>query len=345
MLLEGDRIVFHNYLAQRTFVAKLVSLDVLRLLTAWRDVEEVAAAIPDFGLATVQRAIGDLIAAGAVVEENSEAAEAEADFEQTWQWGPFAAAYHFGTRGKTFESNETAHAVLTELAKFSPSPPLYQKVRDPSTAVILPLDDRYEEPFLTMGRRRTNRAMRDEPIPFKAVSDCLLFSMAITAILEDSEIGDLPLKMTPSGGARNPYEAYVCARRVDGLQEGVHHYSAVERAFELVRPAPLPSLASLIGSQEWGENAAAIIFLVADFARPMWKYQDPTAYRVTMIEAGHIAQNIMLTATKHGLVANPTGALNADAVETTLGVSGITKTVVYALAIGRTEPTPQSRPA
>lgn len=337
VFFEGDRFTFHNFLAQKTFSAKPITLDIVRRVADWTDVEAFCASFEGYSRASVEQAVRDLIAAGALVAEASEEADAEEEFEQSWLWGPIAAAYHFGTRGRTFQSDEEVRGQLAQQQKFLPSPPLYQKVADPAKAISLPLDPAYEEPFLTMSRRRTNRQMRDESVPFRAISDCLLFSMAITAILEDAEIGDLPVKMTPSGGARNPYEAYVCARRVEGLEPGVYHYSAVERAFEQVRPAPLPSFNSLIGDQPWGDNAAALIFLVADFARPMWKYHSPMAYRVVMIEAGHIAQNIMLVATKYGLHANPTGALNADAVEATLGVSGVTKTVVYCLAIGHAE--------
>jgi SagB-type dehydrogenase family enzyme len=345
LFLEGDQLVFHNYLAQTSFSAKPIALDIVRRIPAWSDAEALSSSLEGYSRQSVEKAISDLIALGALITEGSEAAEAEAEYEQKWQWGPFAAAYHFGTRGTTFEADETVHETLAQLTKFSPSPPLYQLARDASNAVTVPLDAAYEEPFLTMGRRRTNRLMLDRSIPLKAISDCLLFSMAITAVLEDAEIGDLPLKMTPSGGARNPYEAYVCARRVEGLEPGVYHYSAFERSFEQVRPAPLPSFTNLIGGQDWGENASAMIFLVADFARTMWKYHDAMAYRVVMIEAGHIAQNIMLAATKHGLHANPTGALNADAVEATLGVSGITKTVVYALGVGHAEPGGPPQPA
>ncbi|MGO7624572.1 nitroreductase family protein, partial [Rhizobium ruizarguesonis] len=36
----------------------------------------------------------------------------------------------------------------------------------------------------------------------------------------------------------------------------------------------------------------------------------PTGFRVVLIEAGHIAQNMLLAATASGLVATPTCALN-----------------------------------
>jgi SagB-type dehydrogenase family enzyme len=185
-----------------------------------------------------------------------------------------------------------------------------------------------------MARRRSDRVMLDAPITLEQLADCLLFSMAITAIIEDPEVMDLPLKMTPSGGARNPFEAYVCVRNITGLAPGIYHYSAFERTLGVVRAEAPPPLGSLLGSQDWASNAAAVIFLVANFDRPMWKYHHPAAYRVTMIEAGHIAQNISLVATALGLVANPTAALSQDLAEKTLGVGGVTQSVVYALVLG-----------
>ena len=38
--------------------------------------------------------------------------------------------------------------------------------------------------------------------------------------------------MTPSGGARNPYEAYVYVRNVEQLAPGMYHYSAAENSLE-----------------------------------------------------------------------------------------------------------------
>jgi SagB-type dehydrogenase family enzyme len=185
-----------------------------------------------------------------------------------------------------------------------------------------------------MAGRRTNRLMLDAPVALEDLADCFLFSLAITGFIEDPEVMDLPLKMTPSGGGRNPYEGYVCVRNVEGLTPGVYHYSALERTLGLVRAGPPPPFRSLLAGQEWTSSAAAVVFLVANFDRTMWKYHHPGGYRVTLIEAGHIAQNMILAATKLGLVANPTGAMAPDLVEATLGVGGITQTVVYAIVLG-----------
>ena len=83
-----------------------------------------------------------------------------------------------------------------------------------------------------------------------------------------------------------------------------------------------------------------LLMLVADLRRTMWKYRDPNAYRVVLIEAGHIGQNVMLAATRHGLSACPTAALAQARIRKALGLRRITDAPVYAmtLAVPGTEP-------
>ena len=57
----------------------------------------------------------------------------------------------------------------------------------------------------------------------------------------------------------------------------------------------------MVHNQEWADPMVAMIILVAILERTTWKYHDPNAYRVVLIEAGHIAQNIMLACTERGL--------------------------------------------
>jgi SagB-type dehydrogenase family enzyme len=222
--------------------------------------------------------------------------------------------------------------------KWNPSPPLFTLNGAAGLpAPASPLES-YPEPYQTMARRRTNRFMLDRAIDVRQVMDCLQFSLAITAVMEDPEAVDLPLKMTPSGGARNPYEGFVCVRNVDGLAPGTYHYSAMERTLAPVAAGPPPAFERLMAGQTWASNAAAVIFLAAFFERSMWKYHNGAAYRVAMIEAGHIGQNIMLVATEQGLVANGTGAFAAGLVEETLGLQGFTQSAVYALVLGVPDP-------
>jgi SagB-type dehydrogenase family enzyme len=108
---------------------------------------------------------------------------------------------------------------------------------------------------------------------------------------------------------RNPYEAFVYALKVDGLPSGVYHYSAIDNTLGLLNSSPHCSATELLVGQYWAEQANAIILLVANFERTMWKYPNPTAYRVLLIEAGHIAQNMCLAASDHHLTTTPTAAI------------------------------------
>ena len=78
-----------------------------------------------------------------------------------------------------------------------------------------------------------------------------------------------------------------------------------------------------------------VIFLIAVLERVTWKYSDPNAYRVVLIEAGHIAQNMMLACTNNELTACPTAALNHSEISEVLGLTAITQTPVYALLVGK----------
>ncbi len=334
VLLENDQIVFHNFRVQQTFSANPTALEILRRLGSWTDIEALSGLLPGYSRESIDSSVDRLKELGAIIVEDSEAADREDAFEQSWLWGPFTAAFHFGGRTGDYLAAEAADSLLVQQAKYLPSPPLFTRNTHPGTDVVLPVRESAAEPFRTMARRRTMRRLRDEPMTVAALADCFQFSMAITDMLDDPEIVDLPLKMTPSGGGRNPYEAYVCVRNVTGVPPGVYHYSAMEHTLGAVKPGPPPAFPVLLAGQTWTEKAAAVIFLVANFDRAMWKYHQPAAYNATLIEAGHIAQNIMLAATTHDLVADPVGAMTIEAIEAALGVGGVTQAVIYALVLG-----------
>ena len=339
VLLENDQFVFHSFLAQKSFLANATALEIIRRLHVWTDIDALFGFLKAYSRESIVSSVRELIGLGAVIVDETDEADRDEEYDRVWLWGPLAGAYHFGSRGGEYLADEVTQSMLQGLMKMAPSPALFTKNPPAADPIALPQGESYPEPFLTMAGRRTNRRLSDQPVSLRQIADCLLFSMGITGLIKDPEVMDLPLKMTPSGGGRNPYEAYVCARNVEGLDPGAYHYSAFERTLAPVRGGDPPSFADMLGGQKWAANGAAVIFLVANFDRPMWKYHAPAAYRVTAIEAGHIAQNIMLVATHYGLAANPSGAMATDLIERTLGVRALTQAVIYALVIGVPETT------
>ncbi|MDQ2081756.1 hypothetical protein RA307_16345 [Xanthobacteraceae bacterium Astr-EGSB] len=85
-----------------------------------------------------------------------------------------------------------------------------------------------------MRRRRSFRGFSDQPVALGDLGDGLFAGLGITGCVRGSfDEGSLPLSMTPSGGGRNPYEAYVYVRRVGGLAPGTCHYSALDHRSRL----------------------------------------------------------------------------------------------------------------
>ncbi|RUU57858.1 SagB/ThcOx family dehydrogenase, partial [Mesorhizobium sp. M2C.T.Ca.TU.002.02.1.1] len=169
----------------------------------------------------------------------------------------------------------------------------------------------------------------------------LYCSMGITGFYDIPGIGKLPIKMAPSGGARNPYEAYVAVLKVQGLAKGIYHYSAYDHSLGRLASLRTEQIVKLAAEQQWTINAAAMIILVASVERTMWKYGHPNALKVIFIEAGHIAQNMLLLATELGLSTCPTAALDGQVADKILGLNSPFLYPVHAIVLGSKEHEPQ----
>ena len=254
-----------------------------------------------------------------------------------WRWkrpisrngnGRFQQAFFTSAlKISAYQSPQATVEAQKNRARNDPSPPLYLTHEMPNP-LPNPAENALNRLFLA---RRTCRDAAKRAITLAQLADCLFAGLGLVGEVE-TETGRLPLKTTPSGGARNPFEAYVLARNVDGLEPGIYHYSAKQHSLHHLGAGPL-EVSALLGDQDWVEAMPCIIFLVAFLERTMWKYSDSNAYRVVLIEAGHIGQNIMLAATLAGLSACPTAALAHSKIKSLLGLTRLTQAPLYALTL------------
>ena len=317
-----------NFLHSKPFTVDASVLAVLSEIDDWTDADELEARM-NIG----DDLVADLLGFGLLIDRDSPAATREAEYEREWQWGLPAAALHFSLHDRAFTSVERSEVLQVEKMSHRPQPPCTRR-NDRSTVVSqLPTPDLHGELLGTMARRRTVRESSDETLSLAQLSSLLFSGLGITGQTSNAA-GNLPLKMTPSGGARNPYEGYVYARRVRNLRSGVYHYSGMDHTLGLVNDRPQATPAELVADQAWADEAAAVIILIANLDRTMWKYDDPNAYRVVMIEAGHVFQNIMLIATQTGWSACPTAAIARTLTLQALALEdSIVIEPVYALAL------------
>ncbi|HET7573295.1 MAG TPA: SagB/ThcOx family dehydrogenase [Gaiellaceae bacterium] len=141
-------------------------------------------------------------------------------------------------------------------------------------------------------------------------------------------------RTTPSGGALYPLELYAVAQRVEGLEPGVYHLDPARPALERVpADAVATALAEATPLPELVTTAAAVLFLTAVFWRTRVKY-GLRGYRFALLEAGHVAQNVLLAATALELPALPLGGFYDARVDELLGVDGVDESVLYGVVLG-----------
>ena len=335
LALEGTRLVMYNFLTNAVVDYTPVRAAVMQGLPAWAS-RRRARTIAGRHVTRPDAVIEALLRDGFLIEAGTDAARQDEEFVASWDWDIRAGVFHLSIKDPVFLSDAEQTAELTLKAAVLPPVSLATTNASFQPVTAVPRPRRSDPVMGTMLRRRTRRAFARRAMPLQTLADTVFAGLGITGYVEDAVkgLGRLPLKMTPSGGARNPYEAFVHVSRVTGLEPGWYHYSAGESTFGWVAPCADGGIGAHLAGQTWADAAAAVVLLVANYRRTMWKYGHPMVYRAVLIEAGHIAQNMMLMAASRGLASVPTAALHDTYFEATLGLSRITQGAVYAIGLG-----------
>jgi len=178
--------------------------------------------------------------------------------------------------------------------------------------------------------RRSQRLYTGEAVSLQELSKLLFYSYGRT-----DQKGHF--RAVASGGALYPLELYVAALNVDGLERGIYHYNVEQHLLDVVRRddfwQELKDCVWLSDIEE-PENAAMIVFITAIFERGTMKYQD-RGYRLILMEAGEVAQNMSLMATSLGLGALLLGGFIDNPLSNVLDVDGYDEAPLLPIVIGR----------
>jgi SagB-type dehydrogenase family enzyme len=150
-----------------------------------------------------------------------------------------------------------------------------------------------------LSRRRSVRDFTPGPLPLETLGRLLHASYGVKGERREGE----PTfeRSAPSAGGLYPLEVYVATQSVEGLADGVYHYDALAHALELRRPGlAQPALVHLALDQEMVRAASVVVIITAVPARTMVKYGQ-RGYRYVWLDAGHLGQNLYLSATALGL--------------------------------------------
>jgi len=248
-------------------------------------------------------------------------------------WNPAAGLFHDVSRRVEFLAPQAANRFMSRRARESPMPPPVKRVRG-AVRLSLPRPALAGDfPEILLGRR-TWRRFGSSPVSVEQLATTLGLTAGVQRWVPTS-LGRLPLKTSPSGGARHPIEAYVCVRRVTGVAPGLYHYASDIHALERLRRGDLTSrVREWMPHSGYFARAAFILVFTAVMDRELWRYPYARAYRAAVAEAGHVCQTFCLTATWQGLAPFCLMGLDDAAIERDLGVDGVRETVLYVAGAG-----------
>lgn len=249
-------------------------------------------------------------------------------------WMPEAAFFHFGTQATRIEDDGGRRdRQLRAQAKVQPPPSPVKKLR--GRRVALPDAVPLGEFSNTLLARRTWRNFSKRPISLADLATLLSLTFGVQHRGVVKGQGPVVLKTSPSAGARHPIEAYVLALNVEGLRAGVYHYNAGDHGLSTINiRLSRPKLVSLLGGQPYFKGAAAVVVMSAVFARSMWKYPSPRAYRSILIDAGHLGQTFCLTAAALQLAPFCTMAFRERELDKAIGIDGVREDAIYVVGVG-----------
>lgn len=144
-------------------------------------------------------------------------------------------------------------------------------------------------------------------------------------------------RTSPSAGALYPLEVYLVVRRVPGLEPGIYHYDSAGHL--LICTDPVDRYDDLVRAalhQNCVRQSAVVLAISAVARRTTVKY-GRRGTRYIHMEAGHTAQNVLLTAASLNLGAVPVGAFEDSAVARVLNMYK-NERPLYLIPVGQSEP-------
>ena len=325
-----------------------VDADEVALLGGLGPLDWVAPALlrERHGKARVRR----LLKAGLLIGSTEPwAAQRELDERFRGQhWHGLASAWHAASRwdgidaaGEVKEAGLLTAEGLREA--YGVPPPMLHERGEAKARIALPRAGRTAFDDVLDARATCRNFDTTQPLPLALFAQVLERAFGARGQVRGADDFDVLKKTSPSGGALHPTECYLIVRKVEGLQPGLYHYRAGDHGLQ---PLPLDEVRILadvdkhpsmqgkhaldflawiaVGGQQWFADAPVLCVLAPRFGRNFWKYRNhPKAYRVCILDAGHLSQTLLLSATEQGLGSFVTAAINEVDIERAFGLTGI----------------------
>lgn len=142
------------------------------------------------------------------------------------------------------------------------------------------------------------------------------------------------LRTVPCGGGRHEFETYLAIRNVEGLKEGFYHYLPMSHSLECLSNDEVTKfIGESLDGQIWANKCSVCFYWSIDCYRVEWRY-GIYAHPTSMLDAGHVSENLYLAATSIGLGGCAIGAIDEELCNEKFELDGDNEFAFYAMPIG-----------
>lgn len=183
-----------------------------------------------------------------------------------------------------------------------------------------------------IGRRESLREFSETAMTLEELSAILYATQGLKKVVSTTTA----VRTVPSAGSRHAFETYIAANNIDGLQSGLYRYLPFEN--QLLQLQLDPQIGKKAGAACLGQmfiaRAAFTLFWTAVPERMEWRY-DLAAHKVIALDAGHVCQNLYLTATALNAGTCAIAAYDQESCDELLGVDGVEEFTIYLAPVGK----------
>ncbi|MEO8002943.1 MAG: putative peptide maturation dehydrogenase [Arenimonas sp.] len=282
-------------------------------------------------------------------------------------WHPPAAVAHMAARWQGIDGpREMAEADVDTseglLRQHGSPPPHLRQTTAGAADIVLPRIAHDDFDALLDTRATCRNYDTDAQVPLATFSQLMARVFGARGIGHPADGFDVFKRTSPSGGALHPTECWLIVQRVEGIAPGLYRYRIDNHALEPVAPGIAAPQPGDVGTQVLGDaaprawttdelrafariavagqdflaDAPVLCALAPRFHRNFWKYRNHSkAYRVTVLDAGHLSQTLQLCATQAGLGPFVTGAINEVDIERAFGLTGYLESPMVVCGFGK----------
>jgi SagB-type dehydrogenase family enzyme len=238
-------------------------------------------------------------------------------------------------KGTAFTGNHVEDLEKSDQTLGIPQPPMQEPYNEGKKNIKLKKPDQLKIKNTAfreiLEQRRSIRNYSAEPLSMDELSWLLWCTQGVQQTTPQPRT----YRTVPSAGGRHPYETYLAIGNVEDMEPGLYRYLALEHELLFIEKDReiLDKVTEYSWNQQFIQKSAVVFIWVFVPNRTVWRFNQ-RGYR-NIIEAGHICQNLYLSAEAIECGACAVICFGDQKLNNLIGIDGEEQLVIYMATVGK----------